>query len=117
MDKWLLCSMADNDTFEWIDVLTCDVLAGDGSVFSARNRPMLPDPLHRGVCPFECAVRSVGRCDWAVGVRVSCVLVRGCSLCRVRERGARASCSVEAREPGVHATSVHSALYYCKLYS
>ena len=39
--------------------------------FSARNRPMLPDPLHRGVCPFECAVRSVGRCDWAVGVRVS----------------------------------------------
>jgi len=32
MDKWLLCSMADNDSFEWIDVLTCDVLAGDGSV-------------------------------------------------------------------------------------
>ena len=26
------CSMADNDSFEWIDVLTCDVLAGDGSV-------------------------------------------------------------------------------------
>ena len=72
--------------------------------FSARNRPMLPDPLHRGVCPFELHLSVPSVCDWAVGVRV---LVRGCSLCRVRDPvcvawcgcGARASCSVEA-EPG-----------------
>ena len=53
-----------------------------------------------------CAHLSVPSvCDCAVGVRV---LVRGCSLCRVRDPvrvawcgcGARASCSVEA-EPGV----------------
>ena len=32
MDEWLLRSMADNDTFEWIDVLNRDVLAGDGYI-------------------------------------------------------------------------------------
>ena len=83
--------------------------------FSARNRPMLPDPLHLH-CIVACAHLSVPSvCDWAVGVRV---LVRGsgCSLCRVRDpvrvawcgRGARASCSVEA-EPGACTATGYSA--------
>ena len=37
MDEWLVCSMTDNNTFEWIDVLTGDVLTGDGSV--QRSQP------------------------------------------------------------------------------
>ena len=61
MDEWLVCSLADNDTFEWVDVLTLVIfsqaMAEHGSVQRSRNRPMLLDPLHRGVCPFECAVR------------------------------------------------------------
>ena len=106
MDEWLVCSMADNDTFEWIDVLTGDVLAGDGSV--QRSQPahvLLPDPLTTASwrVPIECAVRSVGRCDWVVGVERACVLVRGCSLCRVwdpvRDCGvARARCAARRVE-------------------
>ena len=67
----------------------------------------------RSLGQVACAHLSVPSvCDCAIGVRV---LVRGCSLCRVRDPvrvawcgcGARASCSVEA-EPGV-CTGYYSA--------
>ena len=60
MDDWLLSSMADNDNLEWIDVLTGDVLAGDGSV--QRSQPRTGPcscQIHCIVAcaQFECAVR------------------------------------------------------------
>ena len=90
MDDWLLSSMADNDNLEWIDVLTGDVLAGDGSVQRSQ-----PAHVARSTASWRVPNLSVPSvCDWAVGVRV---LVRGCSLCRVRDPVRVAWCGRGAR--------------------
>ena len=90
MDDWLLSSMADNDNLEWIDVLTGDVLAGDGSVQRSQ-----PAHVARSTASWRVPNLSVPSvCDWAVGVRV---LVRGCSLCRVRDPVRVAWCGCGAR--------------------
>ena len=62
MDEWLLRSMADNESTTPLNGSMCSVVifSREMAPFSARSRPMLPDPLHHcrsAFVPFECAVR------------------------------------------------------------